>query len=210
MIFGYISVCIFDSVYSFFEDLSIFGIVYFWGPTVRGPICHFWGADSWAPDNWAPGPDCPGPNLPVLGGGQLGPEPIWYLNLYILCFNWAPGPNCPGPSCPGPNCLGPDCPGPNLPRTDFTIGSNGTYIILAGEIHSNVYLAHKIILQMVTLLIVILLLMFSNIHLTDDQLYPGAHNHVQRKWTATIFPRKIFDIFPNTFLHSNSSVLYLC
>ena len=22
----------------FFEDLSIFGIVYFWGPTVRGPV----------------------------------------------------------------------------------------------------------------------------------------------------------------------------
>ena len=68
----------------FFEDLSIFGIVYFWGPTVRGPICHFWGADSWAPDNWAPGPDCPGPNLPLLGGGQLGPgqlgpNPMWNL-----------------------------------------------------------------------------------------------------------------------------------
>ena len=49
LIFGYISVCIFDSVYSFFEDLSIFGIVFFWGPTVRGPICHFWAPDSWAP-----------------------------------------------------------------------------------------------------------------------------------------------------------------
>ena len=50
-------------------------------PTVRGPICHFWGADSWAPDNRAPGPSCPGPNLSLfqgeqLGPGQLGPEPI--------------------------------------------------------------------------------------------------------------------------------------
>ena len=29
------------------------------GPTVRGPICHFFRADI-----WAPGPNCPGPNLP--------------------------------------------------------------------------------------------------------------------------------------------------
>ena len=28
------------------------------GPTIRGPICHFLGADSRAPDNWAPGPNC--------------------------------------------------------------------------------------------------------------------------------------------------------
>ena len=48
-------------------------MVYFWGPTVRGPICHFFRADSWAPDNWAPGPNCPGPNLPLFQSGQLGP-----------------------------------------------------------------------------------------------------------------------------------------
>ena len=54
--------CILDAV--FFYDFLVFEMVHFWGPTVRGPICHFLRADSWAPDNWAPGPNCPGPNLP--------------------------------------------------------------------------------------------------------------------------------------------------
>ena len=31
------------------DENMITGIDY-----VRGPICHFWGADNWAPDNWAP------------------------------------------------------------------------------------------------------------------------------------------------------------
>ena len=37
-----------------------------WGPTVRGPIGHFLGADSWALDNWALEPNCPGPNLSLF------------------------------------------------------------------------------------------------------------------------------------------------
>ena len=77
LIFGYTPVCILDAVFCFFYDFLVFWMVHFWGPTVRGPICHFFRSDSWAPDNWAPGPNCPGPNLP--------------------------GPNCPGPNCPGPN-----------------------------------------------------------------------------------------------------------
>ena len=64
----------------FFDDFLVFGKVHFRGPTVRGPICHFFRADSWAPDNRAPGPICPGPNLPRTTG-----------------------PYCPGPNCPRPN-----------------------------------------------------------------------------------------------------------
>ena len=64
LIFGNTPVCILDAVFCFFDDFLVFWMVHFRGPTVRGPICHFFGADSWAPDNWAPGPNCPGPNCP--------------------------------------------------------------------------------------------------------------------------------------------------
>ena len=46
-----IQCCVF---YVFF----VFGMLHFRGPTVRGPICHFFRADSWAPDNRAPGYFC--------------------------------------------------------------------------------------------------------------------------------------------------------
>ena len=77
------------------------------GPTVRGPIVHFFKVDSWAPDSRAPGPSCPGPNCPLFqsghsGPGQLGPG----AQLSIF---WG---RTIGPSCPGPNCLG-----PKMPRT---------------------------------------------------------------------------------------------
>ena len=67
-----------------FDDLFVFGTVYFWGPNVRIPTVHFLKLDNWAPDNWALGPICPRPNLPLfkggqLGPGQLGPKLIWYL-----------------------------------------------------------------------------------------------------------------------------------
>ena len=85
----------------FFEDLSIFGIVYFWGPTVRGPICHFWGADSWAPDNWAPGPNCPGPNLPRTIGprttGPRGPTVRGPICHFFRADSWAPDNWAPSP-----------------------------------------------------------------------------------------------------------------
>ena len=71
MIFGNICVCFFDAVFCFFM-VSVFEMEHF-----RGPICHFFRADSWAPVPNCPGPNCPGPNCP--------------------------GPNCPGPNCPGPN-----------------------------------------------------------------------------------------------------------
>ena len=45
-----------------------------------------WAPDNRVPDNWAPGPNCPGPNLPLFQGGQLGPEPIWYLQWYFWWF----------------------------------------------------------------------------------------------------------------------------
>ena len=57
-IFGNTTVCILDYVFCFFDDFLVFGKVHFRGPTVRGPICHFFRADSWAPDNRAPGYFC--------------------------------------------------------------------------------------------------------------------------------------------------------
>ena len=59
VLFGNTPVCILDAVFCFFEDFLVFWMVHFRGPTVRGPICHFFGADSWALDNWAPGPNFP-------------------------------------------------------------------------------------------------------------------------------------------------------
>ena len=55
VLFGNAPVCILDDVFCFFDDFLVFGMAHFRGPTVRGPICHFLGADSWAPDNRAPG-----------------------------------------------------------------------------------------------------------------------------------------------------------
>ena len=94
-IFGTISVCIFD-------DLFVFGMVYFWGPTVRGPICHFSRADNWAPGRTV-GPRTTGTRGPTVRGPSCH---------FLRADSWALGPNCLGPSCPGPNR-----PGPNLPRT---------------------------------------------------------------------------------------------
>ena len=73
LIFGNTPVCILDDVFCLLMIFFIFGTVHFRGPTVRGPICQFFRADSWAPDNRALGPNCPGPNLPLFQGGQLGP-----------------------------------------------------------------------------------------------------------------------------------------
>ena len=55
-------------------------------PHFRGPICHFFMADSWAPDKWtpdrwAPGPNCQGPNLPHFRG------PICH---FFMADSWAP------------------------------------------------------------------------------------------------------------------------
>ena len=83
-------------------------MVHFRGPTVWGPICHFFGADNWAPDSWAWGTvvRCPichfwgrtvGPQGPTIGGSIC----------HFFGAESYPGPSCPGPSCPGPNCPGP-------------------------------------------------------------------------------------------------------
>ena len=58
MIFGNIYVFVFWFSVLFSYDLFVFGMVTFRGPTVRGPICHFFRADSWAPDNRAQGYFC--------------------------------------------------------------------------------------------------------------------------------------------------------
>ena len=67
------------------------------GPTVQGPICHFFRADSWAPDNRAPGPNCPRPNLPWT----TGPRDPTIRGPFVR------GPTVRGPIVRGPICLEP-------------------------------------------------------------------------------------------------------
>ena len=101
-IFWNIHVCILYYVLCFLMIFLVFGMVHFRGPTVRGPICHFGGADSWAPDNRAPGPNCPGPNLPrTTGPRTTGPRGPTVRGPVVR------GPTVRGPIVRGPICLEP-------------------------------------------------------------------------------------------------------